>query len=189
MIWRWKRFPFISQSFAIFRLHLAASSLGSCHSKSFAEGRQWLLAESHRQQFLRSPHLHGKHKALAETREEQVPLTEYLDACRTHLEAAKTHMEKGRALYHESGKLGEPWLAAGGGHGPSCQSRSLLPVSSILGFQACPVFSWAVERPRESIYESCTAHIKEPAYESAGKHFALAIAELNKCLGWSFLCG
>jgi hypothetical protein len=46
--------------------------------------------------------LHGKNKALAETREEQVSMMDYLDACKNHLEAAKMHMEKGKTLYHDA---------------------------------------------------------------------------------------
>lgn len=66
------------------------------------KSRQWLLSETHRQCFLRSPRLHGKNKALAETREEQVSMMDYLDACKNHLEAAKMHMEKGKTLYHDA---------------------------------------------------------------------------------------
>eukprot|EP00435_Cladocopium_sp_Y103_P023775 s3036_g5.t1 len=66
------------------------------------KSRQWLLSENHRQCFLRSPRLYGKNKALAETREEQVSMIDYLDACKKHMEAAKMHMEKGKTLYHDA---------------------------------------------------------------------------------------
>ena len=37
-----------------------------------------------------------------ESREEEVPMTKFFDACRVHLKDAATHMEKGRALYAEA---------------------------------------------------------------------------------------